>query len=97
MILNRSRFLLALDQGRGGNTPYRLALILYLNHPTKLDVTSGQIGAQQPVSAKSNDEALQGGFWCRLLRVFEPACRLFRSKKCRCRIFARTANVAVGT
>ena len=31
------------------------ALFLYLNHPTKIDVTSGQIGAQQPVSAKSSD------------------------------------------
>ena len=33
---------------------------LYLNHPTKLDVTSGLIGAQKPVSAKSNH-----GVWVR--------------------------------
>ena len=33
---------------------------LYLSHPKKIDVTSGLIGAQQPVSAKSND-----GVWVR--------------------------------
>ena len=38
-------------QGRGR----RLVKFSYLNHPTKVDVTSGQIGAQQLVSAKSND------------------------------------------
>ena len=42
---------LGIDQGRGR----RLVKFSYLNHPTKVDVTSGQIGAQQPVSAKSND------------------------------------------
>ena len=43
--------------GAGENTLVSLAFFLYLNHPTKIDVTSGQIGAQQPVSAaaKSND------------------------------------------
>ena len=47
--------------GEGGkSTPYDLALFLYLNHPTKIDVTSGLIGTQQPVSAKSND-----GVWVR--------------------------------
>ena len=34
-------------QGRGR----RLVKFSYLNHPTKVDVTSGQIGAQQLVSA----------------------------------------------
>ena len=38
-------------QGRGG----RLLKFAYQNHPTKVDVTSGQICAQQPASAKSND------------------------------------------
>ena len=41
--------------GGGGGLEYS-----YQNHPTKIDLTSGQIGAQQPVSAKSND-----GVWVR--------------------------------
>ena len=44
-------FHIGLHQGRGR----RLVKFSYQNHPTKVDVTSGQIGAQQPVSAKSND------------------------------------------
>ena len=32
----------------------RLVKFLYNNHPTKIDVTPGQFGVQQPVSAKSN-------------------------------------------
>ena len=44
----------------GKSNPYGLALFLYLNHPTKIDVASGLIGAQQPVSAKSNH-----GVWVR--------------------------------
>ena len=43
--------------GAGENTLVSLALLLYLNHPSKIDVTSDQIGAQQPLSAKSNDGA----------------------------------------
>ena len=47
--------------GVGGKAPHRAwQFFLYLNHPTKIDVTFGQIGAQQPVSAKSND-----GVWVR--------------------------------
>ena len=38
----------------------RLVKFSYQNQPTKIDVTSGQIGAQQPVSAKLND-----GVWVR--------------------------------
>ena len=39
--------------GAGENTLVSLAFFLYLNHPTKIDVTSGQIGAS--AAAKSND------------------------------------------
>ena len=42
-------------QGRGGTLHSAWHFFLYLNHPTKVDVTSGQIGAQQPLLAKSND------------------------------------------
>ena len=43
--------ILNIAQGRGR----RLVKFSYQNHPTKVDVASGQIGAQQSVSAKSND------------------------------------------
>ena len=48
--------------GAGGRRALHWAwhFFLYLNHPTKIDVTSGLIGTQQPVSAKSND-----GVWVR--------------------------------
>ena len=46
--------------GRGGGGGRRLVKFSYQNHPTKIDVTSGLIGTQQPVSAKSND-----GVWVR--------------------------------
>ena len=46
--------------GGGGGGGRRLVKFSYQNHPTKIDVTFGLIGTQQPVSAKSND-----GVWVR--------------------------------
>ena len=46
--------------GGGGGGGRRLVKFSYQNRPTKIDVTSGLIGTQQPVSAKSND-----GVWVR--------------------------------
>ena len=43
-------------EGGGGGGGRGLVKFSYQNHPTKIDVTSGQIGTQQPVSAKSNDD-----------------------------------------
>ena len=46
--------------GGGGGRGRRLVKFSYQNHPTKINVTSGLIGAQEPVSAKSNH-----GVWVR--------------------------------
>ena len=56
-VRDRIRGVAGAGGGHSGQAEVRrhFFLILYLHQLTKSDVTSGQIGAQQPLSAKSND------------------------------------------
>ena len=47
-------------RGGGGGGGGQKTRQIFVSESSKIDVTSGQIGAQQPVSAKSND-----GLWVR--------------------------------